>query len=166
MKTSEFNSLLIQKNLTIATAESITAGLLSSSIASVSGASSVLKGGVVTYSAELKVKLLGVSPETLEKYSAESIETTIEMVKGLSRLGLEASLYVAITGVASLPVTDYKISGEVGQVYLAILYNGELFSFQEILQPESSQGTRNQIREKAVMFAFDRIATVIENSGN
>jgi len=163
MKTSEFFSFLSQKKLTIATAESITAGLLSSTIASVSGASLVLKGGVITYSSKLKIKLLGVSAETLEKYSAESIETTNEMVKGLSELGLDASIYVAITGIASLPVTDYNVSGEVGQVYLSILYNGKIFSFQKVMQSAFSEDNRNQIRQKAVEFAFECVVEVVGN---
>ena len=63
-----FNQVLKEKELTIAFAESITAGMLCSSIASVSGASSILKGGLVTYDEKLKTKLLRVQESTLEKF--------------------------------------------------------------------------------------------------
>ncbi|MCX2430904.1 CinA family protein [Pedobacter sp. GR22-10] len=56
-----FNSTLIERGLTLICAESITAGLLASNIASISGASSVLKGSIVTYNRDLKTALLGVS---------------------------------------------------------------------------------------------------------
>ena len=161
MNVSEFNSFLKERNLTISTAESITAGLLSGTIASVSGASSVLKGGIVTYQEELKVKLLNVNPQTLEKYSAESVETTIEMVKGLSKLGLGASIYVAVTGVASESVNDYKLSKEVGQIYVAVLLENQLYTFDTIIRPEKDQDSRNEIRERTVGFIFDKIVEII-----
>jgi len=161
MTPSAFNSFLKERNLTIATAESITAGLLSSTIASVSGASSVLKVGIITYDEKLKVKLLGVNPETLTTYSAESAETTLEMVKGLSKLDFDASIYVAVTGVASASVNEYKLTKPVGQVYVAVLYQNKTYSFETILQPEDATDTRNQIREKAVSYIFDKICEVI-----
>lgn len=161
MTAIEFNTFLKERNLTIATAESITAGLLSSTIASVSGASSVLKGGIVTYQEQLKTKLLGVSSQTLEKYSAESIETTIEMVKGLADLGLDASMYVAVTGVASESVNEYKLLKPVGQIYVALFFKNKLHTFETILTAKNNPYTRNQIREKTVSFIFDKIVEVI-----
>src|SRR5690606_13960836 len=125
MNASDFNTFLSNRNLTVATAESITAGLLSSSIASIGGASSVLKGGIVTYQEELKTKLLSVNPETLQNYSAESIETTIEMVNGLANLGLNSDIYVAVTGVASASVTAYKVTKPIGQIYVAVLFENQ-----------------------------------------
>lgn len=163
MNVTEFNSFLLDNKLTIATAESITAGLLSSTITSVAGASAVFKGGVSTYTQQSKMAVLGVRKDTLKKHSAESLQTTIEMVEGLSKLGFDASIYVAITGIASQPVTDYKIKGEVGQIYVSVLYNGILFNFQEVLISDSEMDTRNQIREKAVAFIFEKIVTIVQN---
>lgn len=161
MNASEFNTFLKGKNLTIATAESITAGLLASTIASVSGASSTLKGGIVTYQEELKIKLLNVNPETLKIHSAESLETTIEMVRGLSNLGLDSDIYVAVTGVASKSVNDYKLSKEVGQIYVAVLFKNELHTFETVIQPDTKENSRNEIREKTVNFIFDKITHII-----
>jgi nicotinamide-nucleotide amidase len=92
-------SLLVQKKLKLAVAESCTGGHLSHRITNVPGASEYFRGGVVAYSNELKTQLLGVSPETLERYGAVSRETAIEMAEGArSRLG--SDLAVAITGIA------------------------------------------------------------------
>lgn len=156
-----FNSFLKERNLTIATAESITAGLLCSRIASVAGASSVLKGGIVTYDEKLKLSLLGVQPETLARYSAESAETTLEMLNGLAKLKLDASVYVAITGVASAPINNYQLTKPIGQIYVAVLYKNKIHSFETILQPENNTDPRNQILEKAVLYVFDKISEVI-----
>ena len=161
MNASEFNAFLKGKNLTIATAESITAGLLMSTIASVSGASSVLKGGIVTYREELKIKLLNVNPETLKTHSAESIETTIEMVRGLSNLGLNSDIYVAVTGVASDSVNEYKTIKKVGQIYVAVLFKDKLHFFETVIQPDTKENSRNEIRIKTVNFIFDKITEII-----
>lgn len=161
MNASEFNSFLREHKLTIATAESITAGLLCSTIASVSGASSILKGGIITYSEELKIKLLNVNPQTLKNYSAESIQTTTEMVYGLSNLCLDASVYVAVTGVASKSVNKYRIHKSVGQIYVAILFENQLHSFETIISSEHGKDPRNQIRENTVSFIFEKIKEIV-----
>src|SRR5690606_10191229 len=147
MTAAEFNTLLLSKKLTIATAESITAGLLASTIASVPGASSVLKGGIITYNPELKIKILGVNPKTLEQHSAESIETTIEMVKGLSKLNLIADIYVAVTGVASAPINDYKINKPSRQIQGAIRFYNQAHYFENINSNNPLKKQRNVNRE-------------------
>ncbi|MBE9660925.1 CinA family protein [Mucilaginibacter myungsuensis] len=76
---------------TIFCAESITAGLLASSIASIGGASGVLKGGVVTYNRHVKTKILGVSGELIDDLTAESQETTNAMCQGIRDLYPDAS---------------------------------------------------------------------------
>lgn len=74
--------LLKKKKLTLSTAESCTGGSIAARVTSVAGSSEYFKGSVVAYSNEIKMKLLGVSMETLEKKGAVSEETVIEMVKG------------------------------------------------------------------------------------
>ena len=71
--------VLKEKGLTITTAESCTGGLVAATIVNISGASAVFKEGYITYSNEAKIKLLGVKPETLERYYAVSRETAIEI---------------------------------------------------------------------------------------
>ena len=71
-----------ERVLSMSTAESCTGGALSEAITSVPGASNMFLGGAVTYSEELKRKLLGVKQETLEKYTVYSRETALEMSRG------------------------------------------------------------------------------------
>ncbi|MNQ34378.1 Nicotinamide-nucleotide amidohydrolase PncC [compost metagenome] len=163
-KVKEFNNKLEDKKLTIVCAESMTAGLLASTIASVSGASSVLIGSIVTYSVELKIKVLGVNPNTIKIHSAESIETTNEMTNGLKKLYPKANIFVSITGVASLSTNNYGIDNknEVGQIYVSISYKNEMFERNIILDGKE----RNIIRLQAVEYIIDSILEIIENTSS
>ena len=87
---------LKQNNLTISTAESCTGGMIASAITNVSGASGFFGTGVVTYSNEAKMKLIGVNKETLEKYGAVSEQTAKEMAEGVLKLG-ESDVSVAVS---------------------------------------------------------------------
>lgn len=152
-----FNDTLKGKGLTIICAESITAGLLASTIASVSGASSVLKGSIVTYDENLKMNILGVDPLILKEHTAESQQTTNAMCLGLKKLYPEASIHVAVTGVASEPATDaYKVDKAIGQIYVAVFYNKQLFEYETIISPKT-EDKRNSIRAQTVEFIFDKI---------
>ena len=78
----EVGELLKSKNLSLSTAESCTGGGVAALVTSVPGSSEYFNGGIVAYSNEVKISLLHVSAETLERYGAVSQETVIEMVKG------------------------------------------------------------------------------------
>ncbi len=91
--------LLIEKNMKIATAESCTGGLLSKCITDVSGASQVFECGICSYSNRIKEKILGVSPETLQKYGAVSEQSAREMSQGVLKLS-DADIAVSVTGLA------------------------------------------------------------------
>ena len=90
---------LKEAGLTVSTAESCTGGLIAKRITDVSGASEVYMGSCVTYANEAKVKLVGVSEETLKKHGAVSEETAKEMARGV-RLALETDIGIATTGIA------------------------------------------------------------------
>jgi nicotinamide-nucleotide amidase len=157
-----FNDTIEERKLTIFCGESITAGLLASTIASVSDASRVLKGSIVSYNKEVKTNILQVPSELIEKYTAESQETTTAMCHGLKIVYPHASIYVAVTGVASGSTPTYTVTKEVGQIYVSILYKGELSEFNTIIP--SGNGTvneiRNKIREKTVEYILERIEEV------
>ncbi|HLM32670.1 MAG TPA: nicotinamide-nucleotide amidohydrolase family protein [Gaiellaceae bacterium] len=85
--------------LTLATAESCTGGLVSARLTTVPDASAVFVGGVVSYSNEVKRRLLGVSAELLSGYGAVSAETAAAMAAG-ARSALHADVALAVTGVA------------------------------------------------------------------
>lgn len=160
-KIQKFNDSLVNKKLSIVCAESVTAGLLASSIASISGASSIFKGSVVTYSSELKLSILKVDPRIIDTHSAESIETTVEMVYGLIKLYPSSDIYVAITGVAS-PSDNYKLKAEVGDIFIAIYYKN-LPTEKRLITIKEKLGDvgRNKVREQAVEYIFESILKII-----
>ena len=79
-------NILIEKKLTLATAESCTGGLVASRITDVSGSSAYFLGSIVAYSYEAKASLLDVSWDTLNKKGAVSRETVIEMAQGARKV--------------------------------------------------------------------------------
>src|SRR5688500_17718738 len=95
----QIKALFETKKLTISTAESCTAGLLAGAITEVSGSSSYMMGGAVTYSNDAKVTLLGVNPTSLEQHGAVSEEIAKQMARG-ARERLRTDVAVSITGVA------------------------------------------------------------------
>lgn len=104
------------RKLTIATAESCTGGLIAHRITTISGSSAYFLGGVVSYSNELKQKLLGVTQETLRTAGAVSAECAIQMASGVR--GLTGALVgISSTGIAGPGgATPTK---PVGLVYIA-----------------------------------------------
>jgi len=83
----------------LAVAESCTGGLLSHLITNVPGSSEYFLGGVVTYANQAKIQILGVKPETLEKYGAVSRETVLEMAHGVRRV-FSADIAFSVSGIA------------------------------------------------------------------
>lgn len=88
-----------RKNLTVATAESCTAGLVAGTLTEIPGMSSMLDRGFITYSNAAKQEMLGVSADTLKKYGAVSRETAEEMAKG-ALAHAPVDLAVSVTGIA------------------------------------------------------------------
>ncbi len=92
-------SALRERKLTVGTAESCTAGMISARIADIPGSSDVLVGGIVSYSNGIKMKLLGVSEETLRDHGAVSEQCAREMAEG-ARRALGCDIAVSVTGIA------------------------------------------------------------------
>jgi nicotinamide-nucleotide amidase len=88
-----------KRGLTIATAESCTGGLIAACFTEIAGASDVFERGFVTYSNRAKEEMLGVGPQTLERFGAVSKETAFEMATG-ARAGATADIAIAVTGIA------------------------------------------------------------------
>ena len=108
---------LKKKILVLSCAESCTGGLISKRITDVSGSSSVFNCGIVSYSNDIKEKILGVQKETLEKYGAVSEQTVREMVKGVLKVS-GAHVAVSVSGIAG-PNSDNTCK-PVGLIYLAV----------------------------------------------
>lgn len=144
---------LTQRQLTIATAESLTAGMLSSVIADVPGASAVLHGGVVAYNNTIKHRILGVSADTLAARGAVDAETAKQMASGV-RQRFNTDLGISTTGVAGPDPSEGKA---VGIVFIALASKDEatakLFRFD---------GSRSRIREATVAAGLQLVAEWLE----
>ncbi len=114
---------LKENNLTIATAESCTGGLLSSRLTDISGSSDFVKLNFVTYAYEAKETALGVPHETLVKYSAVSYECAKAMAEGLHNR-TNCDLALCTTGIAG-PTGGSK-EKPVGTVFISAFYKGKL----------------------------------------
>jgi PncC family amidohydrolase len=90
---------LRQRNLTLATAESCTAGLIAHRITNVPGSSDYFLGGIVAYADQVKVGVLGVRLDTLDRHGAVSEETARQMAEGACRV-LHADISLSVTGIA------------------------------------------------------------------
>lgn len=114
---STVGKTLLRRGASLATAESCTGGTLAHRITEVAGASQYYVGGVVSYSNELKMNLLGVRRTTLEQFGAVSEQTACEMAVGC-RMRLHTDYAVATTGIAG-PTggTDEK---PLGTVWIAV----------------------------------------------
>jgi nicotinamide-nucleotide amidase len=137
----EVAKLVVDKNMTIAVAESCTGGLVSSSLINYPGISSVFMEGCVTYSNEAKISRLGVKKETLDRYGAVSKETAKEMAEGIAK-NFNTNIGLSTTGIAGPQGgTDEK---PVGLVYIGIYINGKTTVKKFVFS-----GDRQHIRVKA-----------------
>jgi nicotinamide-nucleotide amidase len=91
--------LLLQKRLTICTAESCTGGLIASRLTDIAGSSAYVLGGIVAYANPIKIALLGVNSTTLDAFGAVSEPVAREMALG-ARRAIGADLAVSVTGIA------------------------------------------------------------------
>ncbi|HHW70452.1 MAG TPA: competence/damage-inducible protein A [Clostridiales bacterium] len=139
---------LIEKNKTIAVAESCTGGLISNLLTNIPNASQAFIEGFITYSNEAKIKRLGVNPSTLKKWGAVSKKTAAEMAKGVLNT-TNADIAIAVTGIAGPGgATSTK---PVGLVYIAV-GSGEQINVDEC----HFTGDRLRIKNLTAKTALDK----------
>lgn len=112
--------ILIEKKLTVSTAESCTGGELSRVLTSISGSSAYLSGGIVAYDYQKKIEILGVSAATIQEKTVVSEEVAQEMSSGGQQL-FKTNIALATTGVAG-PQSD-QFNNEIGTVFYSIRVN-------------------------------------------
>ena len=117
----QIGELLSTRGSTLAVAESCTGGLLGHLITSVPGSSAYFQGGVISYSDEVKERILGVPHETLVEQGAVSKETAVAMAQGARRL-LSTDIALSVTGIAG--PTGGTPDKPVGLVYIALAAQG------------------------------------------
>ncbi len=140
---------LKNKGLTLGSVESMTGGLFSAKFTEIPGSSAVFKGGIVTYSCEEKINIVGVKKETIEKYGVVSEQVAIEMAEKGRQL-LNVDICVSVTGNAG-PTTEPG-GKPVGCFYVGIsTKNG---TTAEVYQ---KSGKRSEIRNSAVLAMRDLV---------
>ena len=146
----QLSLLLKSKEKKIATAESCTGGWIAQIITEVSGSSAWFDRGFVTYSNSAKVQMLGVNPETLNRYGAVSAQTATEMVMGA--LGhSDADCAIAVTGIAG--PDGGTAEKPIGTVFIAWAYKNQDV---KVIQKKLI-GNRHEIRRQTVKIALEGV---------
>ncbi|OQB15781.1 MAG: Nicotinamide-nucleotide amidohydrolase PncC [Firmicutes bacterium ADurb.Bin193] len=149
-------ALLTEKGLKISTAESCTGGLVAKLITDISGSSACFEMGVVTYSNEAKIKLPGISRQTLDEYGAVSAHAAAQMCEGIMTLA-KSDIGLSVTGIAG--PSGGTPEKPVGLVYIGVCGRGGT-----VTEELNLSGTRDEIRSLAAKRAL-QIATeyIVQN---
>ena len=134
---------------TIATAESLTGGGIGSALTAVAGSSAVYKGGIISYTNEIKHNVLGVSTESLEKHGAVSAPVAEQMASGVRRI-INSDIAVSVTGLAG-PSGD-EFGNPVGTVYI-----GYEDSQRRVTEHYLFDGNREAVRFQTIHAALELI---------
>ena len=140
------------KGKTLATAESCTGGGIGAAITAVPGASKVFVGGVVSYTNEVKSKVLGVEKAVLDKYGAVSAPVAGAMASGVREL-MGADVAVSVTGLAGPDGDDF--GNPVGTVCI-----GYADKHQRFAKQYRFYGDRDEIRNAAIRAALELVLEV------
>ncbi len=145
---------LINKGYHISCAESCTGGMLTSQIVNIPNASLVLDASIVTYANEAKIKYLGVTSDTIDKYGVVSEAVAGEMAVGIAQAN-NAEVGIGISGIAG-PTGGTK-EKPVGTVCFGISINNELSTYTVLF----GNIGRQIVREKSVDFVFDKLIELL-----
>ena len=137
---------------TLVTAESLTGGGIGAALTQVSGASAVYKGGVISYTNEVKHKLLGVPMDILDQFGAVSEPVAKAMAEG-ARKALEADIAVSVTGLAG-PTGD-GFGNPVGTVFIGYSDNAAT-----VVKHCLFTGDRESIRNQTIEAALNLVLTL------
>ena len=146
--------LLKKYHITMTTAESATGGMIASTLINVPGISAFFQEGYVTYSNEAKVKMIGVNPETIERYGVVSSETAFDMAESAARVA-QTNAALSVTGVAGPDGgTEDK---PVGLVYIACAG-----SKKTLVKECHFSGGRQSVRRQATEMVLQLLLTCIK----
>ena len=142
------------QNLSLATAESCTGGLIGAAITATSGSSSVFHGGIIAYHNDVKISQLSVVPSAIETYGAVSETVATQMARGCrDRLGVDIA--VSVTGVAG--PSGGTAEKPVGTVWVGLATqhgaSATLFNFSDM--------SRNKVRDHTCLAALQTVLTAI-----
>lgn len=141
----KLKEMLINQNLKIAAAESMTAGLFQAELATIPGMAQALVGGIVAYNEDVKINQLGVDPVIIDEHSVVSSQCAEDMARKIQSL-FKADIGVGITGAAG---PDEHGGQPAGTVWIGIAFQGNTYSYELHLS-----GMRNTNRIRAVKFTI------------
>lgn len=149
---------LLAHGMLLSTAESCTGGGVSSAVTDIAGSSAWFDRGFVTYSNQAKIDMLGVAPDTIQRYGAVSEATVREMVAG-ALAHSQAQLSLAVSGIAG--PGGGSAEKPVGTVWFAWGVTGEAV----VSKLYCLAGNRDEIRQQAVRIALQGVLELLNNRG-
>ncbi|MDD5773777.1 MAG: CinA family protein [bacterium] len=152
---SEIKDIFIKKKMTLAVAESCTGGLAGHRITNVPGSSKFFEMSLVSYSDEVKNKVLGVPIDVIREFGAVSSQVATAMAKRAKKMAL-TNVGLGITGIAG-PDGGTK-EKPVGLVYIAIVTDDKI-----ICKEYQFDGERQEIKEKIVQKALELLREIFTN---
>lgn len=147
---------LKERHLTVATAESCTAGLIAKRITDIPGASEVFECGIVSYANRIKHKVLGVSEEDLNEYGAVSEPVARQMAQGALKIS-GADIAVSVTGIAG-PDSD-STNKPVGLIYIGLADRDNVW----VKELRTSRKDRSYNRYVGASNALNMVRLYLEN---
>ena len=145
---------LLDKNISVSTAESCTGGLLAAEFTAVSGISKIYKTGLITYSNESKIKNLKVKPSTIKRYGAVSRQVCAQMCLHLHKIS-KSQLTFSTTGVAG-PNGGTK-EKPVGLVYIGLTKKNKTIVSKNYFEKKDRKSIQNKTVEKCIKLIQDII---------
>jgi len=153
---AEIIDIMREKKLTLGTVESATGGLISHLITNIPGSSDVFQGSIISYSNEIKMKIVGVKAETLKKYGAVSARAAEDMADG-GRKVLGVDICVADTGIAG---PGGAVPGKpVGLFYLGLANKDGTFSRKHLFKGTRAEN-KQQAAQTALMWVKDYLSGI------
>lgn len=154
----EIGNLLRRRGLSLGIVESATGGLISHLITDVPGSSDYYQGSITAYSNEVKIEVVGVTADTIDKYGAVSPQVAEEMAQGGCRV-LASDICIADTGIAGpIGATTEK---PVGLFYIGLSHRGAAHSRKHCFQ-----GDREQNKQQATHAALTWLIEYLMNLDN
>ena len=152
----QLHDLCVEKKVSIATAESCTAGLLAAKITSIPGSSSFFKGGIIAYQNDIKIDHLGVSKSLIKEKTEVCAEVVQQMAQGV-RNKFSADFSVATSGYAG-PTGGSELN-PIGTVFIAISSKEKTISKRFVFV-----GDRESIVSQSVISGAEFLVEVLKNN--
>lgn len=148
---------MAEQGLTIAFAESATAGWLCSEFALTEESGKVLKGGIACYDASLKTSLLGVPQGLIDQFTPESMEVTREMAYRLAKV-IPSDIQVTVTGLTT-PGGSETPEKPVGTMFVYALVKERAVSFRKVFKGSCEEIIHQTIEATAEMLTAELLNT-------